>query len=690
MESENGESSKQESKWPTFLKSTDVRNCAVRGCKNSSRGNPDLKFYILPFEVPNVSDAINERVAKRRALWLERMRRKDPGLKSLYLCDKHFEKPDTNARRTRGVENNLAPTLFLDGSDSEDSNDDSEGDAGSVNDMMEVTDEDTDEAIEEEVVDSPDSQVDIVKSEPIEEEIVHLDEPSESIDTPSCTPITPLVTPQSTPVVTPMIVETSSAQRAPCTIRIASDAANISSNALNSRTPTTTPIQIAPKLTPTPSVKMRSSIPFNMVPPSSSVQVRLPEKHQGGQGAGGGGNQNNEIGGGFDLDFDDEEPPPLVIVPEVSLGNDQIKEKIYSQEVEITEECVELMKDKMDIFEYKCNLCELSTSYVTGNIYFIRSRNGNAYYPCEMCQYVKISLQSVIETYMSKVIKKVHRDGSETLSDDFVNSYDPDVRNRAENIKKSRKIATDFVAKFHLGLGAADTHAIKPTVRRVAGRPLLTDNSRIKSPSVPSASSTNGAVSSGTSSDNTPTQRFPNTPVIEPILNNTPPPVAKGSITSDVHQMHTNSQPHVDLTARSGQEKKYQCDYCPYTTTTFYRLQQHTQKDHNVERHICPQVKCNFEAEDEATLKEHVLNVHEGSRFPCHLCSFLATRKATLKTHIESIHEGVKYPCNYCGYAATQISALRRHIRNKHMVPGRGDGVNQKNSRRPYSFHVSN
>jgi len=322
----------------------------------------------------------------------------------------------------------------------------------------------------------------------------------------------------------------------------------------------------------------------------------------------------------FDHDNDDDMEPPLMIVPEISLGEDEDKNDFFSQEVEITEECVELMQDKMSSFDYKCSLCEFSISDVSGNIYYLRSRNGNIYYPCEMCQFVKITLQTATQTYMSKVTKKINRDGSETLTVPA-----PDTQSRIDIINNSRKAATEFVAKYHLGM-------------------MNKENS-----STPQDSSLTNAA------------QFNSRSILYP------DPV----------------QPHVDLSTRSGVDKKYVCDFCPYTTTTFYRLQQHVQKDHNIERHVCPQVKCSFEAQDEASLKEHVMNVHEGSRFPCHLCSFLATRKATLKTHIESIHEGVKYPCEQCGYAATQMSALRRHIKSQH---GADSG---KSNRRPYTFNYS-
>ena len=83
------------------------------------------------------------------------------------------------------------------------------------------------------------------------------------------------------------------------------------------------------------------------------------------------------------------------------------KDQDLPQEVEITEECVELVKDKMSAFDYKCSLCEFSTTQVSGNIYYIRSRSGNIYFPCEMCQFVKITLQTATATYMSSVTKKV-------------------------------------------------------------------------------------------------------------------------------------------------------------------------------------------------------------------------------------------------------------------------------------------
>ena len=68
---------------------------------------------------------------------------------------------------------------------------------------------------------------------------------------------------------------------------------------------------------------------------------------------------------------------------------------------------MELIKDKMSPFDYKCALCEFSTSQVSGRIYYIRRRSGNIYFPCEMCQFVKITLQTATAAYMSSHTKKV-------------------------------------------------------------------------------------------------------------------------------------------------------------------------------------------------------------------------------------------------------------------------------------------
>ena len=89
------------------------------------------------------------------------------------------------------------------------------------------------------------------------------------------------------------------------------------------------------------------------------------------------------------------------------MRNATVKDQDLPQEVEITEECVELVKDKMADFDYNCSLCEFSIIQVSGNIYCIRIRSGSIYFPCEMCQFVRITLQMATATYMSSVTKKV-------------------------------------------------------------------------------------------------------------------------------------------------------------------------------------------------------------------------------------------------------------------------------------------
>ena len=53
-------------------------------------------------------------------------------------------------------------------------------------------------------------------------------------------------------------------------------------------------------------------------------------------------------------------------------------------------------------------------------------------------------------------------------------------------------------------------------------------------------------------------------------------------------------------------------------------------------------------------------------KYPCNKCEYEATQKSSLKNHIQSKHEGVWYDCNQCDYKAKQLGILTTHVKLKH------------------------
>merc|ERR1712183_594565 len=50
--------------------------------------------------------------------------------------------------------------------------------------------------------------------------------------------------------------------------------------------------------------------------------------------------------------------------------------------------------------------------------------------------------------------------------------------------------------------------------------------------------------------------------------------------------------------------------------------------------------KCNYKANRNDNLTQHIKAMHEGEKYPCDKCNYKATFKTHLRMHIKSIHEG--------------------------------------------------
>ena len=58
--------------------------------------------------------------------------------------------------------------------------------------------------------------------------------------------------------------------------------------------------------------------------------------------------------------------------------------------------------------------------------------------------------------------------------------------------------------------------------------------------------------------------------------------------------------------------------------------------------------------------------MHDGLRYACDKCDYQATQTGTLKQHIRSLHEGIQQFCDKCDYKTVWPKCMKDHQRRKH------------------------
>lgn len=116
--------------------------------------------------------------------------------------------------------------------------------------------------------------------------------------------------------------------------------------------------------------------------------------------------------------------------------------------------------------------------------------------------------------------------------------------------------------------------------------------------------------------------------------------------------------------------RPYRCQYCCFSTTRRYRLQQHESLHTGLGRHGCG--VCNKTFGTLTKLRQHKARVHD--KQPTHFCSvcdFSGYSLDDVRRHNFRCHSGeLKHPCSHCNGKFSSELALRYHCKRVHQLQG--------------------
>ena len=125
-------------------------------------------------------------------------------------------------------------------------------------------------------------------------------------------------------------------------------------------------------------------------------------------------------------------------------------------------------------------------------------------------------------------------------------------------------------------------------------------------------------------------------------------------------QYHINKQ-HLKI--------KFSCETCnDYETHIAAALKKHKMNAHGELDAMLKCPKCDYKSSKTSKLREHILNIHEGARYPCVQCSYVARSFGNLQSHRRSQHEGIRYACDQCDHKSTRKQYLMKHKEKVHKL----------------------
>lgn len=114
--------------------------------------------------------------------------------------------------------------------------------------------------------------------------------------------------------------------------------------------------------------------------------------------------------------------------------------------------------------------------------------------------------------------------------------------------------------------------------------------------------------------------------------------------------------------------RPHRCQYCTFSTTRRYRLQQHESLHTGIGRHSCSMCEKTFGTVTK--LRQHKVRVHDKqpSHF-CSVCDFSGYTRDDVRRHNFRCHSGeLKHPCSHCNSKFSSELALRHHCKRVHQL----------------------
>lgn len=114
--------------------------------------------------------------------------------------------------------------------------------------------------------------------------------------------------------------------------------------------------------------------------------------------------------------------------------------------------------------------------------------------------------------------------------------------------------------------------------------------------------------------------------------------------------------------------RPHRCQYCPFSTTRHYRLQQHESLHTGIGRHSCSICEKTFGTVTK--LRQHKIRIHDKqpTHF-CSLCDFSGYALDDVRRHNQRCHSGaLQHSCSHCVAQFNSEVALRNHCKRVHQL----------------------
>ncbi|XP_077391934.1 zinc finger protein 142 isoform X1 [Festucalex cinctus] len=138
-----------------------------------------------------------------------------------------------------------------------------------------------------------------------------------------------------------------------------------------------------------------------------------------------------------------------------------------------------------------------------------------------------------------------------------------------------------------------------------------------------------------------------------------------------LHQNSTIKQKGHKARKKTGVPSPHTCQYCPFTTTRRYRLEEHQSLHTGTGRHACD--LCNKTFGAATKLRQHKVRVHDRRpALPCSFCDYSGYTADDVRRHTRRCHTGDSHhDCTDCEARFSTEAALRNHRIRVHRQPAR-------------------